>query len=252
MGFLDKMVGGMIKRETGFDPSRLVRKVGGKKMLMMGGAALAGGLLASAAQRQGAAARQGGSGVSSQTTMPPRSNAPSGGVSASSLPPLPPTPGGGQPSPPPSMAPAAAAPPTNLPPLPGQAPSPPQEAAESELPRDLVYAIVRTMVATALADGELDPEEKAQIDERLMEADLTDEQIAQIRRDLVVPATVETLAASLPAGEDPDTLLQFAVLLSKADGESSPQERAFVESLAVAMGRSAADAARLEGELFPA
>ena len=253
MGFLDKMVGSMIKRETGFDPTRLVRKVGGKKMLMMGGAALAGGLLASAAQRQTSAAQQTGGRGAGATSLPPRSNIPGG--APAKLPPLP----GSSPAPtpttlppkPPSPAPSAGPPATGLPPVPGSTSSPPASAAEPELPGELVYSIVRTMVATALADGQLDPEEKAQIDGRLAEADLSDDQVAQIRRDLVVPASVETLAASLPPGEDPDTLLQFAVLVSRADGVASAEERSFVESLAAAMGRTGDDVTRIESELFP-
>src|SRR3970040_105857 len=66
---------------------------------------------------------------------------------AAGIPPLPPLPAAGGVPP--------------LPPLPAAAP------AEPQLPRELVFAIVRTMISGALSDGEMHAEEKKLIEGRL-------------------------------------------------------------------------------------
>ena len=42
MGLLESMISQAIRRETGINPRRLIRKIGGGNLLMAGGAALAG------------------------------------------------------------------------------------------------------------------------------------------------------------------------------------------------------------------
>ncbi|REJ86282.1 MAG: DUF533 domain-containing protein [Acidobacteria bacterium] len=239
MGLIEKMISEAIRRETGFNPRRLVRRVGGRNLLLAGGAALAGGLLASQASKQSAGAAS-SFGPSSPTQRPERRSPPP----SAPPPPLPPLPRSG---------------PTELPPLPGAASAPAQAtagpddtvAAEAELPGAVRYAVTRTMVAAALADGDLAADEKALIDEQLGAGDLSDEQAAQLRRDLVVPPSVNTIASELPKGEDPELLLQFAILTARADGELSGRERTWLEGLAKALGLSAQRVEGVERSLFP-
>jgi len=223
MGFLDRMVSDMIRRETGFNARRIVRRVGGRNILLLGGAALAGGVLAAQARSQRATSSAGA------TSLPPTS---SGAMPPPDLPPLPPA---------------------DLPPLPtGEQALPETAASEEEIPGELTYAIVRTMVAAALADGELAPEEKEAIDRRLAESGLSDEQIAQVRRDLIVPASVEELAAQLPEGEDPEVLAEFAVLVGRADGVQNELETAWLRSLASALDLPETKIDELTNEIFSA
>lgn len=237
MGFLDRLVSDMIRRETGFNPRRLVRRVGGKNILLLGGAALAGGMLAQ--QKSGSRAST-GRGATGVTTLPPSSSAaPEVAPRSAQLPPVPPpVPGQG----------AATSQPPPLPPLPSAS----EELADAEeIPQPVLFAIVRTMVAAALADGELSANEKTAIDSRLAESMLSEAQIEQIRRDLVIPATVSELAAMVPEGEDPETLAEFAVLITRSDGELTSAETAWLRSLAAALGLPAHRIDVLTEEIFP-
>lgn len=232
MGFLDRMVSDMIKRETGFNARRIVRRVGGRNLLMLGGAAIAGGVLASQAHSRSRSAAQ----AAGATTLPPTRSV---GGTGPGLPPVP------QATPDLPPVPQAAA---ELPPLPTAG----GESAEvaAEIPGELLYAIVRTMVAAALADGELAPEEKRAIDERLSESGLSADQIAQVRRDLIVPASVEELAELLPEGEDPEVLAEFAVLVGRADGVHNELETAWLQSLAQALALPGERIDQLTSEIF--
>lgn len=240
MGFIEKMISEAIRRETGFNPRRLIRRVGGRNILLAGGAALAGGLLASQARSQQQAA--GYAPAPSPTVDPARTSASS--AASRSQAPLPP--------PPPAPPPAAP-----LPPLPRVAEERRDEAASSaepegtaSLPSEVRYAITRTMVAAALADGELARDEKSMIDEQLAAGDLEESQVAQIRRDLVVPPSALELADTLPDGEAPELLLQFALLTTRADGELSPRERTWLQGLANALGLRGQAVEQVEKDLF--
>ena len=263
MGFLDSMVGELIRRETGFNAKPLLRKIGGKRLMMMGGAALAGGMLAQQANKQGTfgGSMLGGAGQSG-TSFGAAPTGPAPGAS------LPPTPG----SAPPAGPPAAQAAPPNLPPLPPPpggpntavappdvaAPSdvPPMPIAEAELeaddgapPAELLYVVVRTMIAAALADGELSDQEKAAIETHLDDSGLTETQQKQIRRDLVIAPAVGELAGMLPDGEDPEVLLQFAILVLRADHALEDIELQWLSRLAVALGVEETRAQELVQEL---
>ena len=258
MGFLDSMVGELIRRETGFNAKPLLRKIGGRRLMMMGGAALAGGMLAQQANKQGAfgGSMLGGTGGGAVGGGPPSGAA------------LPPTPGQ-VPSTTPDRVPPEA--PTNLPPLPpppggpSTAVAPPDVAAPSEVPPmpiteaeledgdappvELLYVVVRTMIAAALADGELSDQEKAAIESHLDDSGLTDVQQKQIRRDLVIAPAVGELAGMLPDGEDPEVLLQFAILVLRADHSLEEIELQWLSRLAVALGVEETRAKELVQEL---
>jgi tellurite resistance protein len=260
MGFLDRMVSDMIRRETGFNPRRIVRRVGGRNILLMGAAAVAGGLLTQAARSQIVGAGQSSTGQSSTgvTREPPRA---SGGSGATALPPLPvlpplpmaPGPASTMPTPhaEPQAAPeGAVARDYEEPSVSTEAQgSEPAEAAEP--PRELLFAILRTMVAASLADGVLNANERQLIETRLQEADLSEPQAARVLQDLNFPATSGELAMLLPAGEDPETLLQFGVLIARADGALSETERRWLHGLADALRVPRERVDHLERDIFP-
>ncbi len=214
MGFLDRMVSDLIRKSTGFNARPFVRAVGGKNILLLGGAAVAGVLAAE--QMQGARSQP-------DATPPP-----------------PPPPGATSTKPP-------------LPPIPNAPPPPPPvpvSEAEEELPNDLLYAIVRTMTASALADGHLGPREKEAIHRRLGESGLRPEQIEQIHKELLLPATPEELAALVEDPSDRELLFRFAALVGLADDSVSEVERAWLSKLANALGIAEGRSEEIVGEVF--
>lgn len=213
MGFLSRMVGNMIGESVGVNPRQLRRLMGGKGLLLAGGAALAGVLTA---QKPGAA--------------------PAGGHERWS---------GGKAAPPPPPV-----PPPDLPPIPtglGQEP----EELEAAVPRHLLFAIVRTMAAAAMADGHLAPQEKAAIQEHLEESGLSAEQIARIERDVEEePAAPAELAALAQGEEERETLYRFATLILRSDERVSPQELDWLDGFAGALSLPEERAAELQREVF--
>ncbi len=231
MGFLDRMISDLIQDNTGINARRLVRRIGGGKILALGGAAIAGSLLAEKHGMFGQGS-QGGQGAA-----PPGPPPPLPGQPAAAPPPIP----GGQ----------AAAPPP--PPLPGaDAPSAGDVSGDASAapPPEVAYAIVRTMVAAALADGHLAAEEKAIIHKHLGDSNLSDEQTAQIHKDLVLPASPEELAALAGDPEAREALYRFGALVALADQDASDAERAWLERLAAAFGIDGDRRAALEAEVF--
>lgn len=215
MGFLDRMVSDLVKSSTGFNARPFVRAVGGKNLLLIGGAAIA-GALATEKMRQG------------QQGQP-------------AVPPPPPVPGKAQPPPPP------------LPPLPGGAPLPPlpeQTASDDDVPKELVFAIVRTMVAGALADGEMHAEEKALIESRLGESGLAPEQIQRIQKDMVIPPSPAELGALVASQEDRELLYRFGALVVAKDGVIDDHEKAWLDKLGEACGIPPEGRRALEREVF--
>lgn len=222
MRFLENLVGDLIGGATPI-PSRqarrVIRRIGMKNLLLIGGAALAGGLAVESAQRQGATR------------------------------PAPPPTGVPPPPPPPPEVPSAAPPPPPLPPLPESAPAAADQ--EPELPPALTYAVVRTMVAAALADGEMAPAERQAIHRRLEESGLDEDAIRQVHRDLVLPPTPDELARLAPTAEGRQALYRCAAVVVWADGALSDLERGWLDRLAAAFGLTAELGATLEGEVRP-
>lgn len=149
---------------------------------------------------------------------------------------------------------SGAAPPPPLPPLPNASATPklPPLPPPIPPPTELVYGIVRTMVSAALADGEMHAEEKELIDARLGESGLSAEQIAQVRKDLVVPAAPSELSTMVTAKEDRETLYRFGALVVLADDVVADEEKTWLETLASALGIDAERRRAIEGELFEA
>ena len=227
MGFLDRMLAGAIEQSTGFKARGLVRMIGGRRLLMLGGAALAGGMMAQSAQSLGGGGRSttGRRG----TTVPPTSSAPRAAPPV--MPPLPPTPTAGAP---------------DLPPVPTLEEQP--ATAEEAL---FEVAALRTVVAAALADGEIGREERELLQEHLGNArELSSEQRAAVQSELLQPARPQELARALPAGEDPTPLLALSIAMLRADGEMDAVERAWLGSLAAAYGVAESRLGEIEAELF--
>ncbi len=262
MGFLNGLVNDMLKESTGYDVRKITRMVGGKNLLMLGaGAALAGGMAGGFGQ--------GANDGPSTWAEPPRAG---GG----SPPPLPPLPGASPaqaapPLPTPTAAPLPAAPepaaPPPLPPTPAIAPpmeapaadgiiagsgQAAEEVAEEEVPisADLTYAIVRTMVSAALADGNMDEKEKATILDRLGSSGLDAERVQQVHRDLVIPPTPAELASLTESFSEREAMYRFAGLIVLSDGQVTDLERSWLDRLAVALGFDAERKGHLEGEIF--
>lgn len=219
MGLLDKLLTDMIQDSTGYDARKIVRRIGGGKILLAGGAAIAGALLTDKLRQRG------------QQPQPPSQGGPAAG-GGQALPPLP--------------TPSAGSPPVNLPPLPGAGVSPPSappQAAEAtaensagpEISPELEYAIVRTLIAAALADGHLASEERERILERVDASELPEEQVRQIHKDMVLPPTPSELAALAPKVQDRETLYTFAAVMTSSEAGLKAEEEAWLGHFATAL-----------------
>ena len=264
MGLLDLLAANLISDSIGVSPRmtrRLVRRAVGSPLLLAGGGALAGALINEMVHGQ-----QAGAGGGPSTWAPP------GSVPPPPPPPPPGAPGGLEgaapawsppPPPPATSAREAAAPPAWLPPPPpaaapalaaddAEAASEIDEAtaAEPELPPATLYAVVRTMVAAALADATLSPAERTRIQERLGSGELLEEQAAQVRRELLMPASPAELAATVTSDAERELLYRFAALVTMTDAGVSPAEAAWLASFAAALGLPPERAKALETDLF--
>lgn len=249
MGFLDRLVGDMLKESVGYDVGKITRMIGGKNLLLLGaGAALAGS----------AGFGQGPSDGPSTWQDPPRQ----GAAPPSSTPPLPPLPSSGPTRSAPPPLPTAGLPATPpLPPIPSPAahagaahevPAPDasqQATVEATVSTELTYALVRSMVAAALADGHLDDKEKEMILARLDESDLDAGQRQQVHRDLVIPPTQAELAALTDSFDEREAMYRFAALVILTDGDVSELERSWLDRLAVAFAFDGERRRRLEDEV---
>jgi tellurite resistance protein len=199
---------------------RFVRRAGGGRLLLLGGTVLAGVVGSEVMEQRGSGAV---------------------GTSSPGVPPPPPAGGGSLvPPPPPPLAPPDLPPLPSLPEEPREAGAAGADTAEATLPPDVLYAVVRTMVAAALADGTLSSEEKRAIDEQLDSTkELDPERLRQIHRDLVLPPSPEDLAELPGAMDEPELLFRFAVLVLEADHEASDHERVWLARLGEALGLDA-------------
>lgn len=149
---------------------------------------------------------------------------------------------------------SSSSPPPPLPPLPQQGAPTPQELPPlpppMPPPQELVYAIVRTMVAAALADGEMHAAEKQLIEKRLGESGLSNEQIAQIRKDLVFPAAPEELSRLVADADDKETLYRFGALIVLADDDVADGEKTWLDGLAAELGLEAGRRREIDKDLF--
>lgn len=106
------------------------------------------------------------------------------------------------------------------------------------------------MVAAALCDGRMEPQERAAIQSRLSDSGLDQAGIAQVHQDLVIPAQPEELAALQADPAHRAAMLRSAVLILKADGDISDLERAWLDRLGAALGLDAVQQRELENDLL--
>ncbi len=224
MRILDRLVSDFVRQSTGYNARGLVRAVGGKNILLLGAAVAGGALLKEALERkaQGEPVPRG--------TAKPAGAAPTARAAASlPLPPLP------------TIAAPTKAAPATVPPSAGD--------TGAELPPHLLHAIVRTMIAAALADGELAAEERRVIEQHVAEAGFDEPQLQQIRRDMVLPASTTELVR-LVTGDDRELMLRFATLVARSHGSVSDHESSWLAGLRLALGISTDRARQIEEELF--
>jgi len=286
MGFLDKVLGDLMRDHGGRNARRLLRKVGGKKLLLAGGVMAADALInpsTGAPRGSGYGFTKGGAEARSTTeppAVPPAGMPPVTGVAAG--PGLPrgtaqPLSGSAGESPagrPPAAPPGAVPPPAGVaaeaeagtgngaaaavppPPPPPPVAEPGAEASEEvagddlSLPSGLTFAAVRTMIAAALSDGHLDPEERTAVERRLEDAELAPEEVARIHKDLVLPASVRELAAMTTVPGERELLYQFAAAVVAADGQMLAPERDWLRGLGVAFEIDEARARELESDVL--
>jgi tellurite resistance protein len=222
MGFLDNLVSDLVKSSTGINARGFVRTVGGKNILLLGGAAVAGALAANHLGKE------------------------------SSSPSPPPVPGGeaSVPPPPPPPVLTTEATPSLPPPIPGAAPETTLPDGAEAIPHDLLWAIVRTMVAAALSDGRIAAEEKALIEKRLDSAPTLRERVGQVHNDLLNPPSQEELARHVSNREDAELLYRFASLVVLADKNVSEPEKTWLEQFATALEIPSQRREILEWEIF--
>jgi uncharacterized membrane protein YebE (DUF533 family) len=250
MRFLSNMIAGMLGESTGINPRKLVRMVGRKNLLLAGGAALLGGALQKHSQQQ--QPTQGGTSPAPPPPGPVPGQAPvpsvPGPPPAAAPPKIPPPPGAPAPSAPP-VPPGAGAVPPELPPVPTPESLSDEAAEKAALPSALTFAILRTMVAAAMADGHLAPQERQAIEGQLGQAGLSESQRDRVRRDFDQPASMDELADLSSDPEDRQVMYRFAVLIAHADHSLSADEREWLDGLASALGLDAETAARCEREV---
>lgn len=269
MGFLDKVLGGLMQDAGGRSARRVLRRIGGKKLLVAGGLAAADGLLnpsTGTPRGSGYSFSKGTVGTPPDTTPLPPPAAPP--------PAVPPPPGAVPPppvaTPPGDTSPGATAsqagdgvpvpplPVTALPPLAGSAAfaDGQMDAVDASvepsmaLPAGLAFAAVRTMVAAALSDGHLAAEERSTLERHLGEADLAPDEVERIHKDLVLPASVAELAGLTADPAERELLYQLAAAVVAADGQLLAPERDWLRGLAAAFELEESVTRELEADIL--
>jgi hypothetical protein len=102
--------------------------------------------------------------------------------------------------------------------------------------------IVRTLVAVAWVDGEMQTPESGVIDGLLAGFDASKEEAAEILEFAKTPRTLRDVDVSNLSPDDKDTLLRNAALLVCADGVETDAERRLIAQLVKILDVSADDA----------
>jgi uncharacterized membrane protein YebE (DUF533 family) len=118
------------------------------------------------------------------------------------------------------------------------------------MPQPLLYAIIRTMVAAALADGQLKPAEKQAIHTHLGDSGLGQAEVQQIHQDLVIPPSPEELAAQVPDPQQRPVLYRAALMVIRADKQVAEIETAWLQRFAATLGFDEAYRVELESDLL--
>ncbi len=103
-------------------------------------------------------------------------------------------------------------------------------------------AIVKALVPVAWADGKFADRERETLEALLDVYAASEDEKAEIREYAKEKRSLEDIDLRELSSDDRRVLLQHAVLLSFADGDQSPEERSFLEQLAVKLKIPADDA----------
>lgn len=147
------------------------------------------------------------------------------------------TTGSGPPQPPGSATKAPSAPP---PPPPGAAPGPPPSPASTNSATGEYDAVllIRAMIASAYADGELDASERAKIIKRLEKVDLDTEERSFIQAELDQPKDPAELVAGVKSTKMAQQVYAVSLMAVEVDTEA---EKTYLNQLADSLGLTRAD-----------
>lgn len=138
-------------------------------------------------------------------------------------------------------------------PMPSTPPPPPPPPSASAMPpppppaarRDDVLLLIRAMVAAAAADGSIDALEREAIEQRAASANLDEGAMEFLRGCLATPPTAAQVAAATPPGLARDVYLASAIAITP----DTTVERAYLDTLAGALGLDAATRTSLDAEI---
>jgi len=110
---------------------------------------------------------------------------------------------------------------------------------------DYTEAVVKSLVAVAWADGQMDSEEHEVLEALLAAFDVSDEDAAGIREYAKTPRTLDELPLGELSSHDRRMLLQHAVIITFVDGVQSDAEKALLSDLVKHLKMDEAEAAPL-------
>ncbi|MDI3291646.1 DUF533 domain-containing protein [Polyangium sp. 15x6] len=154
-----------------------------------------------------------------------------------------PNPVAAAPAPAPAAAPVAA--PAPAAPAPAAAPVAAPAAPAADGQADALL-LIRAMITAAFIDGQIDPDERARILDRLARAGLGPEDRAALAQELEAPQPPFALVGQI---RSPQMAEQFYVVSLLSAGTESEAERAYLKGLPSMLGLRPEDVARLHGSL---
>jgi len=140
---------------------------------------------------------------------------------------------------PPPQPPGTAAPPPPPPGSAGAAPAAPQVASETAL------LLIRAMISAAKADGEIDAKEMQGIIERLEQAGASAEERAFVMTEIAKPLDLDGLVAQVGSPQLAPEVYAASLMAIDVD---TPEEEAYLRTLAEKLGLPAAQVAQLHRE----
>ncbi len=111
------------------------------------------------------------------------------------------------------------------------------------------FAIARTLVAAATADGHLAESERRAVMENLESSNLTPDQKSRVESDLADPPSPESLSLLARTEADREALYRFAAIMVAADGRVENAESAWLDRFSRALGLTDAQVRDLGNEL---
>ena len=164
-----------------------------------------------------------------------------GKSAAGATPPPPPSPSGTAVNTPPPLpgTEQEASTPSSPPPVPPPVPSPASnEDSSGDSRNDMAITLLRAMIAAAHADGELDPQEKAQILDKMQQTGMSNDEESFIKDEMANPKSINelTVGVSDPASKRMMFGLSVATIVEDTEAESR-----YLNNLATALGLSDED-----------